>query len=162
VVTYISGFVARKLIKKLDCEPCISSLVNCNGTNSPIRSDFILLEAKNNGGLFIPSDDLITCCRITELVIREVSNKGLRKMKNKTILELSMRNILDTEAFNDLRTTSYMDHKPLGNHVFELIKLIVLQYSKVRLHHMAKERTLSLNKPCVRNKLTKTILFKGQ
>lgn len=48
------------------------------------------------------------------------------------------------------------------NHVYTLVKLITASYLKIRLHHLAKERSRSLSKEFIRQKLTKLILFNHQ
>ena len=54
-----------------------------------------------------------------------------------------------------------MELSPSQNHVFELVKLISAAYLKVRLHHLAKEKTQSLTSSYVRKTYSKLILFKA-
>ena len=53
IVTYIAGFVAKKLIKTIECKVCANSLY----TTPPPDYDqrFILIKLKDNGGLTLPS-----------------------------------------------------------------------------------------------------------
>ena len=53
---YISGFVVRKIQKKLSCEVCRA--VTAAVTSSFDQSSH-LLELKNNGGLMIPSQGTV-------------------------------------------------------------------------------------------------------
>ena len=48
------------------------------------------------------------------------------------------------------------------NHVFGLVKVISSSYLKIRLYHLAKEKTFSITQDFVRSKLTKAILFQHQ
>jgi hypothetical protein len=48
------------------------------------------------------------------------------------------------------------------NHVFLLVKNISMSYLKIRFHHLAKEKNLSLTENFVRKKLSKLILFYHQ
>lgn len=46
----ISGFVVRKILKKLSCEVCRASLITA-AVPSSFDQSYHLLELKNNGGL---------------------------------------------------------------------------------------------------------------
>ena len=48
------------------------------------------------------------------------------------------------------------------NHIFLLVKLLVESYSKIRLHHIAKQATSLINESNIRKNMTKLILFKNQ
>ena len=52
-LVYISGFVVRKILKKLSCEVCRASLVRA-AVPSSFDQSYHLLELRNNGGLMIP------------------------------------------------------------------------------------------------------------
>ena len=48
------------------------------------------------------------------------------------------------------------------NHIFQLIKIIVKCYCKVRFYHLGKETTDKIGGTKIRKKLSKLILFKSQ
>lgn len=54
------------------------------------------------------------------------------------------------------------DIPPDDNHVFDLVKVISSSYLKIRLHHLAREKTFSITENFVRSKLTKAVLFQHQ
>ena len=72
-----------------------------------------------------------------------------------------MQDALEAEVFRDLRSEFEDDHVPTSNHVFILIKKIILAYIKIRFHHIAKESTLKAMPITIRSKLTKLVTFSG-
>lgn len=64
VVIYISSFVAKKLLLKVQCEDCSSAIV---GTKENLEN--IFLEFKNHRSLTYPSDDLIQIYVESEIVL---------------------------------------------------------------------------------------------
>ena len=155
VVTYVSGFVGRKLLAKTKCSACAFSLISKN-IDIPIRSDYLLISEKQRGGLYIPSSDVIEVCRISESVIREEHAKGVRYLNSDLILRKSMRIALDSELlFDDLRKVVTKDHTLFGPHVSNLIRNVIKEYTKIRLHHIARETTMKISPECVRNQNNK-------
>ncbi len=68
IVSYVAGFVCTKLCSSWKCASCISILFP--GSNEEHGSEYLLLDAKNNGGLFIPSTAVVNVCKIAEGYIR--------------------------------------------------------------------------------------------
>ena len=58
--------------------------------------------------------------------------------------------------------THMLQHAVTDNHVFDLIKIVSLCYSKIRLHHLAKQANANFSTRRVRKSLSKLILFKNQ
>ena len=128
-----------------------------------LRSDFVLLDTKNNGGLFVPTMQLVSACKIIEAVIRELKTIGLQHMSKKIVLKRSMNQIVAAGTFDRVRAEDHDGAHPILNtHVLDLIRLICSEYIKIRLHFIAREETLKLAPVSVRNHLSKTIIFKGQ
>ena len=69
---------------------------------------------------------------------------------------------METEVFSKLRKVDEEDHRILGNHVYNMLKLIVASYIKIRFYHIAKSKNLVVNPETIRSTYTKTIQFKGQ
>ena len=71
-VTYITGWVVRKVCKKLRCATCMECLV----TSAPPSYDtsYSLLVLKNNGGLVVPSTGSVAVVMCTEKIIRQTMN----------------------------------------------------------------------------------------
>ncbi|RXG59667.1 hypothetical protein Avbf_08349 [Armadillidium vulgare] len=90
IVSYISGFIVRKLSKSIKCVSCIAALTNENSV-SPYMS---LINIKNKGGLVLPSQDVIKTCRWCEKVIRQEVGVSPSFRKNiKSYLMYSVCNI---------------------------------------------------------------------
>ena len=72
-ISYIAGFVARMVEKKLCCLTCCSALGSSNHTT---RSSFLAL--KDRGGLFKPTKSVVAVCEETEKRFQRMltTNKG--------------------------------------------------------------------------------------
>src|SRR5207237_5887933 len=107
VTVYIAGFVARSLKKLVKCEECYLSLFHTEPDHTRYRSDYILLTEKDNGGLCIPSEDLVKICKITESTIRQHQGLGVKGMNRRDgILKSCLAYLLrDTSILKELRTT---------------------------------------------------------
>ncbi len=162
VVVHIAGFVGRKVAKTLDCEPCFRALYHTDKEYTRIRSDYILISKKDNGGLFIPSEDLVLVCKETEKTIRSLQDVGTKSLLSFIVVKKGLGRILRSNVFRDLRSEYDGDHNPNCDHVLKLIQSIMLEYVKVQLYHVAKETTLALSSWYVRSSLTKLVTFQGQ
>jgi hypothetical protein len=161
VVVYIAGFVGRKLEKNSDCRLCVWALRHPDPDYCAIRSDYILITEKNNNGLFIPSDDLVKICRITESTIRSMKDANMKTLRGRDVWSRCMREAMSPEIFRELRTDREDDHTPLSNHVFHLTQKIIEAYTKIRLNHVAREATLQLVPHAIRSQMTKLVTFSG-
>lgn len=150
VVEYVAGFVVRQVKRRLKCL-CLNVLEDK-------ESSYKLIDLKNYSKTKLllnkPSSDVIKICKLVEVEIREAQCAGLVHKIN--VFQLVTR---------VLRFSPSSIFKTLGGeegalHRVELIKLICIQYCKVRLHHLAA--TAENNTKRVRAKLTKLILFKSQ
>ena len=76
---YIAGYIVRAAFCKIKCEVCLTSMTTCNVTQ---YGD--LINRKNNGGLTLPSSDVVVICQRTEKVLRQYTsnNKVLPPEKN--------------------------------------------------------------------------------
>ena len=159
IVAYLSGWVVRKALRKLTCEPCRLALIKskANGKYDDLN---ILLELKNNGGLISPSDGVISTVLCTEKHIKEAITVG-QPMKHLKILRSVKAEIGHYDVF-DLKDHYEVTSVGIDNHHFSLIAVIVNTYYDLRQHHIAKIRNLNMHKVNVRHNATKSILFRGQ
>jgi hypothetical protein len=160
IVVYIAGYVAKNLSKNLKCAACLLSLVDPQNEASPSH-DRILINAKNNGGLVLPSEDLCKVCKINESTIRYFENNENANLNRKEIVQATCRASIDPEIFRSLRTENSEDHPLFSNHVQVLIRSISEEYTKIRLHYIAKRITLTNNPTTNRSSCTKLIHFAG-
>lgn len=156
----ISGFVVRGTLKKLSCDVCRASLVT-DAASANEDSSYHLLTLKNNGGLVIPSEGTVRVIRAAEWVIRQASaGRRSQPIKLQEVLYIVRKRIGSDDVFllgEHLTDTQY----GIDSHHHTLLTLVVSLFFKLRLHHIAKVATLSLQSDNVRQKLTKTVLFKG-
>jgi hypothetical protein len=145
-------------------KPCATALFHLDPFYAKIRSDYVLVDEKDNGGLFVPSEDLGLVCKETERTIRELEavSSNLKKVSSREIEKMTLGKLLRSNVFSDLRFTLTEDHTAESSHVYHLLQLIIEQYTKIRLHHIARQRTLSLSPSTVRTQMNKLVLFRGQ
>jgi len=67
VITYLAGYIARKLMKTLHCVKCVGALIE---QNADTKNNYNLINIKNRGSLIYPSKDLVYICKKIENTIR--------------------------------------------------------------------------------------------
>jgi hypothetical protein len=155
VVTYISGWVVRKLKTKVKCDTCLSALEDF----SPNRKNWELIVQKNNGGLLNLSNDVVKICKTAETAFRKegdispsfsrvrIQRQVLLSVMNNNIFECLNGHLFDTESGD--------------NHIVQLSKLITNQYLTLRMHHSANSLTLQNKPTTTRNRNTTITHFSG-
>ena len=113
IITYIAGFVARKLYCKVKCELCRNYLVS---PKSHPKTEFLgLISLKDRGGLIVPSEGVVSVCQSTETVIRQLTEKELASSKLASRIKIAVMEIC-TVPFPD-------DHESgLDSHAVQLLK----------------------------------------
>ena len=117
-VSYIGGFVANDVIKRLSCYSCIGAL----GSRSYFHeSNFI--KFKDRGNLFKPTKSVIKVCEETEKAVERMLNSTSGKLPHckgvpDAIATAVLNNLGNTEVFSELN-----DHaleSPIGEeyHIF--------------------------------------------
>lgn len=144
VLAYISGYVVRKVLPRLACSSCRLALITSVSELEP--SDRHLLQLKNNGGLVIPSKDVIRIVKLTENVFRctNISQGGFR------IFSKVLHEMLHLDIF---KGTHFVE----TDHFYSLVQSIVLCFIDIRGHHVAHSHNLKIFSN--RYRLTKQILF---
>jgi hypothetical protein len=162
VTTYIAGFVVKSLSKKLKCQTCIASLLETD--SQEIKSiDYTLIRTKQNGGLLNPAQDVVVICTATESIIRSFQNRETNQMSIQKILSACTNHCVDMEyhfRMFDHHLTSYSDDY-FDSHILGLIKLVIQEYSKIRLHHFCKEFSRNKKGISVRQHNTRNTIFQG-
>ena len=160
-ISYIGGFVAKTVEKKLPCRECCNVLGSRNNTTS---SQF--LQLKDRGNLYKPSQSVITVCKETEKCFQRMLAATDGKLPHcKGIVGAITTSVLGSinvsSLFTELDDHMY-DSTVDDNHVHGLIKEIISCYCKVRLYHLGKETTAKLSGKNIRKKLNKLVLFNHQ
>jgi hypothetical protein len=160
VCEYIAGFVVRKLLNRLKCDPCRLLLLAL-----PEELTGTFLELRDQGGLVKAAPNVVAVVREAEKCIRmlvatekpanSISRLGAR-------LEHSViHSILDNKAYkftdHSVETTDGFD-----NHEITLVRQIVRLYLDIRKFHILKTWNLARTGRNIRQIMTKTVLFKNQ
>ena len=164
IVTYISGFVAKKLLRTTVCKTCANALY----TTTPPHHDrrFILIELKDKGGLTYPSSDVLKVTETTERVIRRYMSTTNGKPTNRQnvkqlILTGVLSHIVGLPVFDSIKGHMF-ETQITNNHIHTLCTSIVNAYMQIRFHHEAKTYTSEIMGTNIRNRLTKYITFNNQ
>lgn len=158
ITGYISGWIARKLVKTIKCEICVDALY----TNQKLWFHK-LVTIRDMGGLCYASENLFTVCLKAELVIKShLNDEGVHFASIEDIEKLKCRilkTFINCNVFDSL--IEHSKHQtPMFNHRVHLIKTIIDKYTNVRLHsaHKNNPEIQKLSKRQKRNKLN---LFEG-
>lgn len=146
IIIYISDFIVRKLNSKIKCETCLTALI---GNKENLLNSF--LNFKNRGGLTYPSNDVITLCHNTEKNVRLYikNNVFIKKNTHDIISSKVLMTITGKKLFEKMPLHSI---NPLEDHSVLLIKCVVHEYIKLRIHFRCQELSANNN---IRSKLTK-------
>lgn len=159
VVLYISGFVGRKLSKKIQCPSCAYKLYATESCVPLISSASRLLQLKDNGGLFLPSYGLYSICKLSEQIIR--ARKDLSKLKLRDLENCVFAELIKLGNTNPFESGCIVDKDIAEDHSKEAIKAVVSAYWQTRSGQLAKQATFELKSTTNRQKLSKVILFSG-
>ena len=165
VVSYISGFVVRKVRKTIRCQACIASLELKLGEAVDRKLQFVV--AKNRGGLIMPSPSVVATCESTKRCIQRSlrsSNGNLPQIAgNKFVsaISITVLKAVGAKVFSDLHDHMF-DSTPDNNHIFNLIKVICESYVTIRMHALCRRMTENVSGTNIRKKLTKLVLFNHQ
>lgn len=153
-ITYIAGFVKRKLQSEVKCLLCTEVI---NSTPSSISYNS-LISRKDRGGLMYPSDDLIKICQVTESKIQDIRTND-KLFNDKQILHRINLKTVSTITTQYPGVYKHVDH---DDHRYNLLKQTALIYSILRLKHLAREYNREEKPSKMRKKLSKLILFAHQ
>ena len=161
-MTYIAGYVARNVLKRLPCNYCAQALTSQNSDNN---DSFTLLQIADHGGLTKPSPDIAVICKETEKCYKRIKQEKPPNGRGFSALIVSavISKVLTrtTPIFEELHDHQ-LDTEPENNHVILLVIRIVKEYVKIRNYHWGKRYTAAVSGPKVRKQLSKLVLFKNQ
>jgi len=155
VITYLAGYIARKLMKTLHCVECVGALIE---QNADTKNNYNLINIKNRGSLIYPSKDLVYISKKIENTIRHYlcENETLSNFNMNTFVCKVMEELIHINIFPELKE-HVNDQSFSSNHVNHLLRIIIESYTKTRLAHYIQNVRIS-----DRHKLNKLILFRGQ
>lgn len=119
IVTYIAGFVVKKVIEAIECKICANALYATTPPDYDKR--FILIKLRDNGGLTYPSKDVLKIAELTERVFRRytASCNGRptnRKNTKQIVLTGVLTHTSNTSLFENLQEHMF-DTEITDNHI---------------------------------------------
>ena len=160
-ISYIAGYVGKKVQKSTNCRECSMALGSVSGEAS---SSFLVL--KDHGNLFKPTSSVIKVCEETERCLQRMLAVTEGHFPNgcgvsDAIVPAVLGSLPVSSLFQEL--DNHLFHSPVGdNHVIQLIKNVIKCYSKVKFYHLGKKANDDGSGEKIRKKLSKLILFKHQ
>ena len=121
---------------------------------------------KDRGALIKPSDSVVKVCEETEKCFQAIQSAvdGSLPLECGVDMAIAMavlRRIPVNEMFITLNE-HMLEGSVTDNHIFQLIQTTSLCFSKIRLHHMAKQSNEKANVKKIRKVLTRLVIFKNQ
>ena len=169
IVTYMAGFVVRKVVTIIDCEVGKAALFAKSDSDLGVEPQYCcLVQIKDRGPLVMPSESVRMLISMAEKVIRSHTNL------NATILTLSkwgvslkiaiLEEVMNSGSivFPTLKQHLFDSNATVQNHYVVLISEIVKSFLNVRSHHVAKTFSEQCCGTRIRRKLTKLVHFKNQ
>lgn len=159
VVSYIAGFVAKKLIKKITCQHCVDVLVGEECFSN-------LQKRKTWGKLTNASNYLISVCKVAEKVFRtlktrlSVLDKTRQNNFKEYLVMLALREI--PSSLFDVFGDHLFDGTVTESHHISLTKIVLSKYFDIRIYHEVDITNEKNNFNRIRSLLTKSILFQNQ
>lgn len=152
IIGYISGFVAKKINNKVNCNYC---RVNLFAKEKYYFHKLICL--KDFGGLAYPSAAIFKICLKSECVLRKIIKieKAKSMGNNNNLSFIASRCFSYVSSFSDILNSfenNYCDHYIL------MIKSIIEHFLIIRLHYIARNESLLHSS---RQKFNKLTLFRG-
>lgn len=126
------------------------------------QATFTLIEVKTKGGLKVPSDGVIRLLLCAERCLRRTVNIHV---VSKKYCQLHLEKQVLSELGGTVFTMQeHMLATAVGadNHYYDLVRLLVRTYFRLRFHHIVRLHNASLQVSKKRHKLNKLILFSGQ
>lgn len=150
VIAYIAGFVIRKVLRHDTCPECRASLVS-SFYESTISSDELhFIRLRNNGGLLIPSPDVMNVLKTAESFFCSLPLK--KQVSN--VVSVYVMNALPFSVFSS-------EHMVNNDHRSRVIRSLIHAYCDLRSYHLSRMKYLS-DTSYKRHILTKKIHFLSQ
>ena len=173
ILSYIAGYIIRRILKRISCSICSSALVNSFSLqdHSYSKSHRSLINIKNRGGLISPSDDVFHILSICEKTFKflicgedphNLKINSDRNVKAKLIYIVN-RSLFSSKPFKSLNSHDVEKSNILEDlHSTQLIKMISDIYFTMRLARYGQNYSDNLKKSEIglQQQSYKLILFK--
>ena len=177
VLSYIGGYIVKKITNCLRCAECAAALVAENDSHPSLPDHTYsqscssmspsLISFKSYGSMINPSTSVLKIVKVADrhlrLLVAKWSNLPEKALNT---LQLDVLQEVKTSAFLTLQQhsleTHVLDKNLCDDHITILIKKITDLYSKIFLQQFSKiyiERIVKQEAPSKQQKLNKLILF---
>lgn len=158
VIAYIAGYVVRMVKSKISC--CDCQLALTGETGDDLGGQFMIM--KNRGGLVKASRSVLMVCEATEKCFQRMhASMGDKLPQTRNLLPSICTVVLKEvglHCFLSLKEHMFAT-TPDYNHVFNLIKCVARCYCTIKVHHLARQKTIAITGTKVRKQLTKLVIF---
>jgi len=163
IVTYMAGYVSRKLCKTITCVGCKLALIS----NTKVVENCKLIQRKDAGGLLYPSQSVVDVCTVTERCIRFVCGNSSDSIPKQRNLHLALQiAVLERIQLSNLFLETSDDHSCVvdvfESHVLNLVRLITNAYMNIRFYSVGKIFSDKLRGKNIRFNSNKNVLFAHQ
>lgn len=169
VLQYISGYIARQMMKKLKCSECASALYQASKTTASEHSyshHSSLISMKAYGALLTPSPSLLRVITETDKLVREALLRWTTVDKETSLrITTDVLQKVGRSVFSSLHSHS-CDNHAVGalevDHITGLVQAACSLYMKVFMYQFSRvhtERIVKSSRPSTRQRLTKSVLF---
>jgi hypothetical protein len=167
ILAYIAGFVVRKVLKFISCKVCAEALLEKDNNNIYYLN---LINVKNNGGLIVPSADVVKIVKKCESFFNAYITGGNGLISSARNIKGILANKIRRELFSLGIFSHLLDHDFQNCDITEdlhstrLTKLIIDYFLKIRLYRYGQQYTsekLKKKKHGLRQQANKLILFQG-
>ena len=180
VLYYISGFICRRMQSMITCSKCMLAIINDKPSSlddnrfQSILPESTFTERKDRGGLIFPSQGILEIIKHSEKIFAsEILGKHKKINMEQGICQkmvsMCIQQLYDkiSRLFPRLEKPCLESDDPafIDSHALQIVKKVAEKYLTMRLQTYAKYfNRVIVNKSMasVRQKLTKTIIFKNQ
>ena len=142
VVTYIAGYIQRKVLSKIDCQPCKDHLMK-----KELQCTTKLIERKDLGGLVRPNKELVELLKIADTILEnkikcsqdifsELNIFKKLSIKSLTVIAEERPNLLVALDHGFVKGTS---------HKVKILKAVFITYYSMRIKFLCRIQNDSAN-----------------
>ena len=169
ILAYIGGYIVKKLISSIKCSKCVDALIETNNRKVYYLN---LINIKDNGGLVVPSRDVVKILKKCEAFFVAYVSGGTDhpKISTKANVKGILANKIQRELFSQNIFQSMLDHD-FDNcfitedlHSTQLTKKVIDYYLRIRFFRYGQRYSsvkLKKDKYGLRQQANKMVLFQG-
>lgn len=161
VVTYMAGWICRLVRDSSECEACYDAVSrNANVDHLDDTATDLLIQLRDQGGLLMPSADLVRICLACENVVRVYGTSTFHTFHSRVYQQLGED---VSQLFGDADQPHFLSsNESSHDHILSLVNYVVRMYFLARKFHNVKLQNEASWASRHRFRQTKAILFNGE